>query len=104
MQSGAISHSQTSVVGAVVEGSGTLSFWWKVSSELGFNFLRFSIDEVEHGNLSGEVGWQQVSFNLAGSGVHKLKWVYVKDESKTSGSDRAWLDQVSWQAAVIATT
>jgi hypothetical protein len=32
------------------------------------------------------------------------KVVYVKDESKTSGSDRAWLDQVSWQAASGATT
>ena len=104
MQSGAISHSQTSVVEAVVDGNGTLSFWWKVSSELGFDFLRFSIDEVEQVSLSGEIGWQQVSFNLASPGVHKLKWVYSKDESKTSGSDRAWLDQVSWQAAAAATT
>jgi hypothetical protein len=104
MQSGAIGHSQTSVVEAVVDGSGTLSFWWKVSSELGFDFMRFSIDDVEQGNLSGEVGWQQASFNLPGAGVHKLKWAYLKDESKTSGSDRAWLDQMSWQAAAAATT
>jgi hypothetical protein len=104
MLSGAISHSQTSVVEAAVDGSGTLSFWWKVSSELGFDFLRFSIDEVEQGSLSGEVGWQQMSFNLAGPGVHKLKWIYSKDDSKASGSDQAWLDQVSWQAAAAATT
>lgn len=104
LQSGAISHSQTSVVEAVVDGSGTLSFWWKVSSELGFDFLRFSIDEVEQGKLSGEVDWQQATFNLPGTGVHKLKWAYVKDESKTSGSDHAWLDQVSWQTADGATT
>lgn len=104
MQSGAISHAQTSVVEAVVGGYGTLSFWWKVSSELGFDFLRFSIDGVEQGSLSGEIGWQHATFNLPGAGVHKLKWVYVKDESKTSGSDRGWLDQVSWQAASAATT
>jgi predicted outer membrane repeat protein len=104
MQSGAISHSQISAVEGVVEGSGTLRFWWKVSSELGFDFLRFFIDDVEQGCLSGETGWQQATFTVTGAGIHKLKWVYVKDESKTSGSDQAWLDQVSWQAAAAATT
>lgn len=104
MQSGAISHSQASVLEGVVDGNGTLSFWWKVSSELGYDFLRFYIDDVEQGSLSGETAWQQATFNLPGAGVHKLKWVYVKDESKTSGSDGAWLDEVSWQAAGSATT
>jgi hypothetical protein len=104
MQSGAIGHSQTSVIEAVIEGIGTLSFWWKVSSELGYDFLRFYVDGVEQDSLSGEVDWQQVTVNFPDAGVHKLKWAYVKDDSKTSGSDQAWLDQVSWQAAIAATT
>jgi predicted outer membrane repeat protein len=103
LQSGAIGHSQSSVTEATVSGSGDLSFWWKVSSELGYDFLRFYIDGVEQGSVSGEVAWQQMSFNLVGSGIHRLKWTYVKDDSKTSGSDRAWLDQVTWQAAAITT-
>ncbi len=104
LQSGAINHSQSSITEGVVTGAGVLSFWWKASSELGFDFLKFSIDGVEQGRLSGEIGWQQVTFNVSGTGVHKLKWVYAKDESKTSGSDRVWLDQVSWQAAMVTTT
>jgi hypothetical protein len=103
MQSGAISHCQSSVIEGVVEGSGTLRFWWKVSCELGYDFLRFYIDDVEQDSLSGETGWQQTTFNLPGAGVHKLKWAYLKDESKSSGNDRAWLDEVSWQAAAATT-
>lgn len=87
----------------MIAGAGTLTFWQKVSSELGFDFLRFYIDGVEQDSLSGEVDWQQASFTVTGAGIHKLKWVYAKDDSKTSGSDRAWLDQVSWQTAATTT-
>lgn len=104
LQSGAITHSQTSHTEAVVNGAGTLSFWWKASSELGFDFVRFRVDGIEQGRLSGETGWQQVSIVVDGSETHTLSWSYEKDVSKSSGSDQVWLDQVSWQTAVTGST
>lgn len=104
LRSGAISHSQNSVTEAAVTGSGTLGFWWKVSCESGFDFLKFYVDGVEQGSLSGESGWQQLTFNLNGPGDHLLTWVYSKDSSKTSGTDAGWLDEVFWQPLVVGTT
>src|SRR5262249_48207454 len=46
-QSGVINGSQVSWIQTTVTGPGTLSFWWRVSSESNQDFLEFSID----GNL-----------------------------------------------------
>ncbi len=104
LQSGAITNSQISRTEAVVSGAGTLSFWWKASSELGFDFVKFRVDGTEQGSLSGETGWQQVNVVVVGPGTHTLSWSYEKDISKNSGSDKVWLDQVSWQAAGAGTS
>src|SRR2546423_2418079 len=94
-QSGTIADSQESWVQSTVSGPGTLSFWWKVSSELGYDELQFLIDDVEQVSISGEVTWQQRGFDVA-SGIHVIKWRYAKDFSGSAGSDRAWLDQVNF--------
>jgi len=94
-QSGAITDSQESWVQTTVNNQGTLSFWWKVSSESGYDFLEFYIDDVLQHSISGEVDWQQKSYNI-GSGSHTLKWKYRKDGSLNSGSDAGWVDQVVW--------
>jgi predicted outer membrane repeat protein len=104
MRSGVIGDSQQSIVEAVVEGAGSLAFWWKVSSESGYDLLSFSIDGVPQANVSGELPWQENVFDLPGSGTHKLRWVYSKDANKTSGSDCGWLDRVTWTPAVSGKT
>ena len=78
-----------------VTGPITLSFYWKVSSESGYDYLRFYIDSVEQaGSISGEVGWTQKTFSIP-TGAHVLKWAYTKDVSVTSGSDAGWVDKVN---------
>lgn len=94
-QSGYIFDNQESWLQTSVNGPGTLTFWWKVSSEADFDWLRFHIDGVLQQQISGEVNWQQRSFSLP-QGSHTLRWRYVKDSNSTSGQDRAWLDQVSF--------
>ena len=74
--------------------SGTVSFALKVSSEAGYDFLRFYIDGVQQGQWSGEQAWTIVSFPVT-AGTHALRWSYEKDASVTSGSDAAWIDAVS---------
>ncbi|MBI3585179.1 MAG: hypothetical protein HY096_14680 [Nitrospinae bacterium] len=93
-QSGAIGDSKTTYIQTIVTNSGTLTFYWKVSSESSYDYLRFYIDGVEQsGKISGNVDWVQKSYSIT-SGSHTLKWVYTKDINSISGSDAGWLDKV----------
>jgi hypothetical protein len=71
-----------------------LSFWWKVSSETNYDFLRFYINGSLKANISGEVDWQQQSFALP-AGKQTVTWTYYKDVSMSRGMDAAWVDQVT---------
>ncbi len=95
-QSGAITHNQQSLMQTTVTGPGMISFWWKVSSEANWDFLRFYIGNTEQQRISGNVDWQQRSFTVP-PGTHTLKWQYDKDGSITHGSDAGWVDQVVWE-------
>jgi len=68
-----------------------ISFFYKVSSESGYDKLKFFIDNDEKGSWSGEVAWSEASFSVS-AGQHIFKWTYSKDGSVSSGSDCAWVD------------
>ena len=103
-QSGAIGHSQSTYIQTTVTGPGTLTFYWKVSSESGYDFLRFYIDGIEQsGRISGTTDWQQKIFSIA-SGSHTLKWAYTKDGSVSEGSDCGWVDKVEFVSSGILIT
>ncbi|MFH1884808.1 MAG: hypothetical protein ABIL62_19080 [Planctomycetota bacterium] len=96
-QSGDISHSQDSWMQTTVSGTGTIKFYWKVSSEEDFDFLEFYIDGSLQEKISGlEVDWEQQTYTISTSGSHTLEWRYVKDGSGNSGSDCGWVDKVEW--------
>jgi hypothetical protein len=95
-QSGAILDNQESVIHTTINGEGTLSFYWKVSSEAGYDFLEFSINGVLQKRISGLVDWQQMMYTITGSGLHILEWRYVKDYSVSEGADSGWIDQLEW--------
>lgn len=99
-QSGPITHSQESWLETTVTGAGMLSFSWKVSSEEGYDFLRFEVDAIEQATISGEAGWIQQGVRL-GEGMHSLRWVYSKDLSLSGGLDRGWVDNVSFVPDVL---
>ena len=90
-QSGSIYDDETSSMEATVEGSGTVSFYWRVSSESGDDYLKFYLDGVFKHEISGEVDWTQKSYSV-GSGTHSLVWKYVKDGGSSEGDDTAWVD------------
>lgn len=94
-QSGAITHNQESWMQTTVSGPGTVTFWWKVSSENTYDFLRFYIGSAQQQAISGNSAWQQRSFAVP-AGNQTLRWAYTKDYSVDSGSDCAWVDQVVW--------
>lgn len=96
-QSGAIGHSQVSSMETTIVGPGTMTFWWKVSSETSYDFLRFYLNGVEQtgslAKISGNVNWIQKTVTIP-SGSNVVKWSYTKDDSAVVGSDTAWVDQV----------
>ena len=99
--SGDIGDAQTSSMQATVQGPGTLSFFWSVSSELNFDFLEFWVNGVKQpGSISGSVGWAQRSFTLA-TGTQTLRWTYRKDPNIRSGSDAGFVDRVAFVAGTV---
>jgi hypothetical protein len=101
-QSGNVIDDAYTWIQTTVTGPGTLSFYWKVSSEAGYDYLEFYIDGALQSEISGEVNWQQKSFSLA-SGSHTLVWSYSKDRSVSTGSDAGWLDRVQFTSTPTST-
>lgn len=103
-KSGTITHSQTTQMSHTIvipTGGATLSFYYNVSSESGFDFLNFYIDGVLQNQWSGTVGWTQQTYILA-AGSRTLRWEYSKDSSASSGSDAAYVDDIAITAAAPA--
>jgi len=75
--------------------SGQISFYYKVSSEHNYDYLRFYIDGTQQNQFSGNEDWKQVSFPVK-AGRRTFEWTYSKDESSSSGSDTAWIDDIEF--------
>jgi hypothetical protein len=92
-QSGNIADNQQSSLQAAVTGPGTVTFWWKVSSEQFYDFLDFYIDLTLQAGISGEEDWQSVTLPVP-AGLHILRWTYQKDPDVSAGADAGWVTQV----------
>jgi hypothetical protein len=95
LRSDPIDHGQQAVtfIEAEAQMGGEISFYAKVSSESGYDFLKFYVDNNLMGSWSGEIDWTQYSYAVE-PGIHEFKWVYEKDGSATNGSDCSWIDNV----------
>ncbi|MBK9358777.1 MAG: M28 family peptidase [Bacteroidales bacterium] len=94
-KSGSIGHSQNTDMSLELNltSAGAVSFFRKVSSESGYDYLRFYIDNVQQGQWSGTVAWSEVNYAVT-AGLHTFKWSYSKDGSAVAGSDCAWVDYI----------
>jgi len=99
-QSGVITDSQTNWIETTVPADGQVSFYWKVSSEDGFDYLTFYINDVPQDMISGDIDWTQDTFDVSAGDV--LRWEYSKDESDSAGFDAGWVDEVQYTPAVVA--
>jgi hypothetical protein len=105
LKSGPIGDSANSdVYFRVPSGATSLTFWYRVSSEATFDFLRYSTNGgssfTDLG--SGEVGWTQGTINV--TGVSEVLFRYAKDTATTSGDDAAYLDDVTFNSPSLLTT
>jgi hypothetical protein len=101
-QSGAITDSQSSRLQTTVVGPGTLSFYWQVSCEEGYDFLIFLIDSKTTNLISGEKGWTKVTKTIP-RGIHTIAWLYYKDMYISYGSDCGWVDKVEYTRSEVKT-
>ncbi len=98
-KSGTINDSERSelYLECLVLCSDTISFYHKVSSEWGYDFLKFYVDGNELGRWSGNDSWAKASYPVT-AGNHKFSWIYEKDEATSSGTDAAWIDYIRFPA------
>ena len=109
MQSGAITHNQTSTMTTMVSGPGTISFQWKTSCEKDdmdmyeWDHAEFEVDGDVVAKLDGVTVWQTVSQAITGDGSHTLVWRYVKDDVESEGEDCCWVADYHWTSAYTET-
>ena len=83
----------------MVEGPGTLKFWWKVSCHPTEAFLGFYNRSLPGGEapllrISGERGWQPVTVPIP-AGRNLIRWGYTRRTvSGIQGRDAGWVDQL----------
>ena len=93
-QSGDIGDDEETWLETTVEGTGTVRFDRKVSSD-GSDSLSFEVDgHYQAGWTAG--GWDEYVHQITTGGTHTLRWTYMKDSSGSGGSDCAWVDHVRW--------
>lgn len=101
-----IADGESTSMQTTVTGPGTLSFWWQVSSEFGYDYLRFYLDDVQQSGapgISGEVAWQLQTVAVP-AGSHTLRWTYSKDGSLSGGADQGRVDQVTFAPSIVTNT
>jgi hypothetical protein len=82
-------------------GPGVLAFDWKVSSEAGWDVLRFyEVGGAVTNEISGATaGWSRVHITINGASdvVHAFRWEYEKDPyGDYVGQDCGWVDSIGW--------
>jgi len=82
-----------------VASDGEISFYKKVSSESGWDYLRFYINNQEQDEWAGEVAWSQETYSVTAGTDVEFKWEYDKDGSVSNGSDCGWIDYIIFPAA-----
>lgn len=78
-----------------------LSFDYKLSSESGYDKLKFLVNGAEIMENSGEIEWQNYAFTAPTDGAYVFEWRYVKDSSVSNGMDCVWIDDVCYSGSGI---
>ncbi|SDI40694.1 hypothetical protein SAMN05421505_14916 [Sinosporangium album] len=97
-KSGTIDHGATTDATITVPaGATTMRFWYRVSSESGFDFFRVLVGASTVLETSGTVAWTQ-SAEINVVGASQVTFRYTKDSSQVAGEDAAYIDDLSFTA------
>ncbi|MCA9243021.1 MAG: hypothetical protein KDA32_03630 [Phycisphaerales bacterium] len=100
---GNIGDNQLSWMELEVTGPSNISFWYRTSTESGFDFLNFYVDAVQDLHVAGSSGWVQYNGSVS-AGTHTLRWEYDKDFSVSSGEDNVYIDDLEFTASNVIWT
>ena len=108
MKSGAITHSQESVLETTVVGPGTLTFSWRTSCEdsggqYDWDHAEFAVDGVVLLWRDGINSWTNETVRIEGGGEHTITWTYKKDDVESDGEDVAYVAGYGWASDYTAT-
>lgn len=94
-RSGIIVDNQSSILSLnwEVAYADSITFYYKVSSEAKYDFLRFSTIQGELNKWAGTIDWTKATFPVP-AGVNTFTWKYTKDYSVSTGEDCAWIDYI----------
>ena len=81
-----------------VPDNGIISFFSKISSEQGWDYGYFYIDDVQIASYSGDGSWGEKTFDVT-SGVHTFRWTYTKDGSVNNYDDCFYVDYITFYQA-----
>ena len=95
MQSGPIGDEEVSIISTSLHTAGALYFWWRVSSELDYDFLELLMDGEIVQRISGETDWERIRVTIPAGGA-TISWRYTKDFSQSDNFDAGWLDHVTF--------
>ena len=98
-RSGAIGDSKATSLILQMSGAGSLTFRYKISSELSYDKLTIFKDRGQAITTSGEQEWREYTFSFTGDGEHTAEFRYAKDSSVSKGSDCVWVADVRWEAS-----
>jgi hypothetical protein len=96
--------SSSSWLQTTLVGPGTLSFWWRVDSDVtppppavpySFDELEVDINGVMQDQIMGQVDWNFRTYDVP-AGTNVVTWQYVKDAQYNAGSDQGWLDEITY--------
>lgn len=88
---------------ATLNGSGTLTFNWRISANRG-DYARLFVDGVQKAQITRKPEWAAVSVNIEGDGDHLVSWVYVRKSTTAANDNAAYIDEVSWTPDKAATS
>ena len=89
-------HNSTSTMQLTVHigEAGVVTFYYRVSSESGYDKFHFHIGDSVMLTKSGEVDWESASFPID-TGTVTFQFLYAKDYSVSRGSDCAFIDNLT---------
>jgi hypothetical protein len=76
-----------------VENNDSIIFYRRVSSEEGYDFLKFYINNVLKGEWAGNLPWTRQAYAVT-PGIKTFRWVYEKDFMISSYDDCAYVDEI----------
>jgi hypothetical protein len=102
-KSGVISDGQSSslIITLDVIGYDDISFYRKVSSQEGSDFLKFFVDDMLVDQWSGNKPWESVTYDIK-PGLRTFRWTYQKDGAFSQGFDAGYLDYIVFPSSNIS--